>query len=177
MHGHGPPQSASLEDCHRQGIADAHQVANIDQQIDARNGAFLGQATQKCFRGAPILSRVHSEIAKRASPGRQGLKLAQGSLADALQSALLLLLVESLETRGGWTICYIPGQDSSADNLRESLQNVWVILENVHHCLHFSQHMLRKRSLSLITKVSSIKERFYSLRKKARRSERASLWE
>src|SRR5207302_775427 len=96
-------------------------------------------AAQKGFRGATVLSRIHPKTTQSTPPGRQGLDLAQGSAANALQDPLLFGLVESLQTCWGWAVRHILCQDSSANDLRVPRQNVRVILENMHFCLHFSQ--------------------------------------
>src|SRR5258707_157788 len=139
MHRHRPLQGTPLKHRYRQPIADTHEIAKIDQQIDARKSPFFGQAAQKGFRGAPILCWVYPELTKRPPPGRQGLDLAQGSVANALQNLLLFGLVESLQTCRCWAVHHIPCQDSSTNDLWVSRQNVRVILKNRHFCLHFSQ--------------------------------------
>src|SRR5580700_6453291 len=139
MHSYRSLQDASLKHRYWQRIANTHQVANIDQQIDARNIALFGQAAQKCLRSTPVLRRIHSKTTKRTPPGRQGLDLAQGSAANALQDLLLVSLVESLQTCRCWAVRHILCQNSSANDLWIPRQNVRVILENMHSYLHFKK--------------------------------------
>src|SRR5215467_3877834 len=136
MDSHRPLQGTPLKDRHRQRIADTHEIAEIDQQIDARNTPFFGQAAQKGFGGATVLCRIHPKTTKSTPPGRQGFDLAQGSVANALQYPLLFGLVESLQWCWGWAVRHMPCQDSSANDLRVARQNLGVILENMHFCLH-----------------------------------------
>src|SRR5438270_13585311 len=115
MHRHRPLQDTPLKHRHRQPIADAHEIAEIDQQIDARNIPFFGQAAQKGFRGATVLSRIHPKTTQSTPPSRQGLDLAQGSAANALQNPLLFGLVANLQTCWGWYGSSITCLDSSAN--------------------------------------------------------------
>src|SRR5882724_8724471 len=132
MYRHRSLQATSLNDRHRQPITDAHEIAEIDEQIDARDIPLFGQATQKGLGGASVLRRVYPKPAKRPPPGRQRLDLAQRSVANALQNLLLFGLVERLQTCRSWAICHIFGQDSSANDLWVSRQNVRMIVKNRH---------------------------------------------
>ena len=47
-----PPAGRPLiEDRHGQGIADADQVAQVDEAVDRRDRALLGQAPEECLGG------------------------------------------------------------------------------------------------------------------------------
>ncbi len=85
-----PPTPALVEDGHRQGVADAHEVGQVDERVDRGELALLGQAAQQGLGGGAVLGGVHAETAEDAAPGGQGGQLGERGLADALADRGLL---------------------------------------------------------------------------------------
>src|SRR6266568_3926405 len=90
--------STCIKYCDGQGIANADQVAKINEQVDARNIAFLGQTTQEGFGSTTVLRCLYTKAAQGSTPCCQRFDLAKGSIADAFQSSLLFRLICLLQT-------------------------------------------------------------------------------
>src|SRR6266567_7734758 len=130
-----PLQRTSVKYCDGERVANADQIAQVDQQIDTWDIAFLGQAAQQGFGGAAVLGRIHAEAAKSAAPGRQRWDLAQGCSADALQGCLLFCLVHCLQSVGSLTVRHVLSQDDPADDSEEAGQYSGIVLKDNHALL------------------------------------------
>src|SRR5437867_1533238 len=82
MYGDRSLQRTGIEDCDRQGIANADQVTKINQQVDTGNIAFLGQTTQQGLSGTAILSWIHIKAAQSITPRRQRFDLTERSITN-----------------------------------------------------------------------------------------------
>src|SRR5579884_3449114 len=69
--GNGTLQDTRIENGDGQGIANADQIADINQSVDGGNVAFFGQAAQQSFGGAAVLCRLNAKRAHCRAPGRE----------------------------------------------------------------------------------------------------------
>ena len=83
MHGDRADHVAHIEDRDGQRIADAHQVADVDQAVDAGDVALLLQAAKQRLGGAAMFGGVGAEAAKGRTPGRQRGNVDSGSAGSA----------------------------------------------------------------------------------------------
>src|SRR5215831_5305179 len=125
-------QCARVKYCHGEHVANADQIAQVNQQVDTWDVAFLGQAAQQCFGSAAVLGWVHVKAAKSAAPGSQRLKLAQGRSADTLQGRSLFRLVRGLQTVRSWTVYHVLRQDNPAGDGGEAGQCSGIVPKDNH---------------------------------------------
>ena len=64
-HGRGAGHQALVEHRDRQAVADRHEVADVDERVDGRDRALLGEAAQQRLGGRAIGGRVDAEGAER----------------------------------------------------------------------------------------------------------------
>src|SRR5258708_7740579 len=104
-----------IKDGDGQGVADADEVAEIHQRVDAGDVALLRQAAQQGLGGAAVLCWVHAECPKGIAPRRQRGDLAQRRRADALQHGALLGNVGSAQRCRRGAVGQTARQDDAPD--------------------------------------------------------------
>src|SRR5207249_8348396 len=90
--------STRIKYCDGQSIANADQVAKINEQVDTRNIAFFGQTTQEGLGSAAILRWLYTKATHGSTPRCQRFDLAEWCIADAFQRSLLFRLICLLQT-------------------------------------------------------------------------------
>src|SRR5437867_2362751 len=84
MDGHRSLKRARVKHSNGQSVANAHEVADIDQGIDAGNIAFFGQTAQESLSSTAVLCWFYSKATQGTAPRSQRGNLAQRCVPDTL---------------------------------------------------------------------------------------------
>ncbi len=125
-----PVNAALVEDGHRQRVADADEVGEIDKGVETRDLALLRQPAEQRFGRAAVARRLDPERAERAPPGRDARKVRERPVADAFERAQLLVAECALELRQRAIVDDTARVHDSADDGRETLEHLLRVAEH-----------------------------------------------
>src|SRR5579859_719466 len=135
MHGQRTIDGAGIEDGGGQRVADADQVAEIDQRVDGWDVALFREAAQQAFGGGTILCWLDAKGTKSAAPCRQRWQLTERRVSDALQRCLLFCLKRGLQLRWRRAVRHVPRVDHAAHDRWVAGDDFGVVLEKNHGLL------------------------------------------
>ena len=118
-----------VEDRHGQRVADGDEVADVDERVDRRDRALLGQPPEERLGRRAVGRRVDTEGAEGAPPGGDARQLGQRRRADPGERRRLLRLERLDQLIWRRPVRQPDGMDHAADDRRKAVRDGRVVRE------------------------------------------------